>query len=117
MLFVPLFVLAIVLIVRIWILWIVIAASPVLALLAVFKDELKLKWGDKWIMAYLDWAQIVKLVFAPVFIVFAISMSMIFLSALNPKDISKDAWLGDEQFETLWITKNEKVFLSYDWWK
>ena len=113
-LFVPLFVLAIVLIVRIWILWIVIAASPVLALLAVFKDELKLKWGDKWIMAYLDWAQIVKLVFAPVFIVFAISMSMIFLSALNPKDISKDAWLGDEQFETLWITKNEKSF-SFLW--
>ena len=38
-------------------------------------------------------------------------MSIIFLSALNPKDISKDSWLSKEQFEELLITKNEKSFL------
>lgn len=112
-LFIPLLVLAIVLVIRIWLLRLIIAASPVLVLLAVFKQELNIKWGGEGIMAYFDWAQIVKLVFAPVFIVFAISMSMIFLSALNNR-VDKHSWLSDEQFEKLLITKNENSF-SFLW--
>ncbi|MCK9467178.1 MAG: type IV secretion system protein [Candidatus Absconditabacterales bacterium] len=109
-LFIPLVVLAIVLIVRIGMLRLIIAASPVLVLVAVFKKELNIKGSGDGMMAYFDGAQIVKLIFAPVFVVFAISMSMIFLSALNTRDIQKNSGLSNEQFEELGITKNKDSF-------
>jgi len=81
-LFFPLLALAVVLIARIGLLWVAIAASPVIVLLKVFGDIL---WGeDKILWEYLNTKSIIQLIFAPVFVVFAISMSLIFLTALSP---------------------------------
>lgn len=82
-LFFPLLVLAIVLIARIWMLWLAIVLSPILALLNVFS---KAFWSDpvKKISESFTLPNLIKLIFAPVFVVFAISMSLIFLTALDP---------------------------------
>jgi len=110
-LFFPLVALAIVLIARIWILWIVIAASPIMVLLAVFKDLFSIKSSSDWLMWNFTGPNIIKLIFAPVFVVFAISMSMIFLSALNPKSISKNQWLTDDQMVELGMNKiNDETY-------
>jgi len=87
-LFFPLLALAVVLLVRIWVLWLAIAAIPIIILFAVFKNVLGGSSG--WIEKVFPWfslSHLIKLIFAPVFVVFAISMSMIFLTALGwPKD-------------------------------
>lgn len=75
---IPLIITGLVLIKRIWYLWLLIATSPLLVLRYAFKgtgeDILKLWYS------LTDW---IKLIFAPVFIVFAVSISLIFMSTLT----------------------------------
>lgn len=88
-LFIPLLVFAVILLVRIGTLWLVIAASPILMLWWVFKDLFKFGWWDNGLLKSFEMSNVIRAIFAPVFIVFAISMSIIFLTALdakNPKD-------------------------------
>lgn len=108
-LFFPLIALAAVLIARIWILWLAIAILPIIILLKVFEWVIDIWKGDGWLMQHFQIDQLIKLIFAPVFVVFAISMSMIFLSSLSPKNAlpwdSKWAkWL--EVMEEAGITKS-----------
>ncbi len=112
-LFVPLVALAVVLIVRVWILWLVIAASPILVLIKVFEEIIGKKTDG--LMWHFEFSNIIKMIFAPVFVVFAISMSMIFLSALNPRDVSKSSWLGSDQMAELWMEKIEEKTYSILW--
>lgn len=78
-LFFPLIALAIVLIARIGMLWLYIAASPFLVIKKVFGDTIPNLWSlDK----TLDLNNVFKLIFAPVITVAALSISLIFMTAL-----------------------------------
>lgn len=118
-LFSPLVVLAIVLISRIGMLWLAVVISPILVLLNVFSEAL----GDyfKWMLESFSFPNLIRLIFAPVFVVFAISMSLIFLTALKPGvDSNNTKELKDKeiaQLESVWVTKTENKYeiLSLIW--
>lgn len=83
-LFIPVAILMVLLIIRVWILWVVIAISPIIVLVRFF-------WNENWplkelanndIFKKFNLENIVKQIFAPVLVVFAISMSIVFLTAL-----------------------------------
>lgn len=80
MLIVPLIILAVVLIMRIGILWIVIAFSPLLALLRGFGKD----WASK-VSSKITVPNIIGLIFAPVMPVFVLSISILFLQTLSQK--------------------------------
>ncbi len=104
-LFFPLLALAIVLIARIWLLWLFIVASPFLVLKESFSGFLKLWKLDEW----LSIKSVTGIIFAPVVSVAALSLSLIFMTALlngfnsnNPNDLAR--------FEkTLWIEKIKAI--------
>lgn len=79
MLFFPLLALAVVLIIRIWFLWLVIAASPFVVLAETFKDTIKLPEALK---KHFDLSNILSVIFAPVVTVFALSLAVIFITTL-----------------------------------
>lgn len=122
-LFFPLLALTVVLIARVWILWLAIVALPIIVLLNVFKDALGTKFDG--MMETFKISNLVGLIFAPVFVVFAISMSMIFLEALDTNhaqnEIKKD--ISRQQLEELWISTNDNktysilglVNITLDW--
>jgi len=96
-LFFPLLALAVVLLVRIWVLWLAIASMPIIILFEVFKWAFGKSSKISDIFPYFEISHLIKLIFAPVFVVFAISMSLIFLTALWwPKDF-KDTWLSQDE--------------------
>jgi hypothetical protein len=75
-LFFPLVALALVLILRIGVLWLYIVASPFI----ILKESFKLKLGG--LDTYLSVKSVVGIVFAPVVTVAALSLSLIFMTAL-----------------------------------
>ncbi len=78
--FFPLLALTLVLVARVWILRLVVAASPFIILLKIFKEQLgKAVWS---IAEQADLGNIIKIIFSPVIIVFALSMSIIFMQTL-----------------------------------
>lgn len=77
-LFFPLLALALVLIARIGVLWLYIVASPFIILKASFKDFIKM---DK-LEEYLSVKGVMGIIFAPVITVAALSISLIFMTAL-----------------------------------
>jgi len=74
----PLIALAVVLFIRIWLLRVVIAASPIFILANVFEKSLKIKLWDHFTIS-----NILKAIFAPVITVFALSISVIFMTTLD----------------------------------
>lgn len=75
----PLLALTIVLMIRIWFLRCIIGASPLIILIKVFD-----LWGKTWdIGKHIDIKNILSAIFAPVITVFALSMGLIFMSALQ----------------------------------
>ena len=76
----PLLTLAIVLVYRVVLLRIVIVFSPILAIVYIFGLEDKL-WG--WMMEKFSLKSVVSMIFLPVTVVFAISISLLFLSLLH----------------------------------
>jgi len=89
-LFIPIAILAVLLVVRVWYLWVVVAISPILVLLwfGPLKDKLKnneliKKFGVKEVMTQ---------IFSPVIVVFAVSLCIIFLSTIyKMKPLYEDA--------------------------
>jgi len=80
-LFFPLLALAIVLIMRIGVLWLFIVWSPFIVLKLVFSNFLKMEKYDK----YISLEGILWIVFAPVVTVAALSLSLVFLTVLVDK--------------------------------
>ncbi|MBF0931919.1 MAG: hypothetical protein HXJ92_00735, partial [candidate division SR1 bacterium] len=76
----PLAALVVVLLWRVIVLWVAIAISPFLVLKEVFKGMFG-DIGGK--MDFLDVGEIIKLLFAPVLVAFAVGISLIFLSAIK----------------------------------
>lgn len=106
----PLVWLAVVLIVRIGVLWLVIAAAPILILIWVFFHDF-LKW--KGFFQAFDLWNLIKLVFAPVVITLAISLSLIFINAIS--GMNKDTVQREEVFNSLWIKQTEDRTYSILW--
>ena len=74
----PLIALTVVLLIRIWFLRCIIATSPLIILIKVFD-----LWGKMWSIAkQIDITNIIKAIFAPVVTVFALSIWLIFMTAL-----------------------------------
>ncbi len=79
-LFVPIAALAILLIIRIGMLWMVIAMSPILVLIYFWPLQKSL-WKNKIFEKFSLW-NVAKLIFAPVVVVFAVSLCIVFLSTI-----------------------------------
>ncbi len=127
-LFFPLLALAVVLIARIGILWLYIAASPFLILKQVFGDIMPKLWEK--LDEHLKLSNVISLIFAPVVTVAALSISLIFMTALingfksgDSQQMSSDLAqnLTMEQvpnkkntFEVWWAV--ELTFTQFDRW-
>ena len=90
----PLAALVVVLLWRIIVLWIAIAISPFLVLKEVFKGMFG-DIGGK--MDFLDVGEIIKLLFAPVLVAFAVGISLTFLSAI--KESLPASWIVEQAKE------------------
>ena len=99
-LFFPLLALAVVLIMRIGILRLYIVASPFIVLKACFKDFIKMEKLDK----YLDIKGVIWIIFAPVVTVAALSISLIFMTALVNGFTSSSSVEMNQTFGTQKIT-------------
>jgi len=112
----PLIALAVVLFIRIWFLRVVIAASPLLILANVFKDTIKM---DE-ILKNFSISNILKAMFAPVITVFALSISLIFMTTLsnslstNNIEQANILWHFDGKIES-WPDK-EFNYISFFWY-
>lgn len=84
MLLIPLFVLCVVLIIRVVFLWLIIAVSPILVLWYVFNIKM-ISGGDKTSLG-----NVVGLIFLPVFVVFAIGISLVFLTLVVKADLIQE---------------------------
>ncbi len=123
-LFFPLIALALVLILRIGVLWLYIVASPFI----ILKESFKLKlWG---LDTYLSVKSVIGIIFAPVVTVAALSLSLIFMTALvngfssnNSKESIHEAFdiqtitgdVGNDAVSFGWITQLE--FTRLPWWE
>lgn len=97
--FFPLLALTLVLIARIWILRLVVAGSPFIVLVKIFKDQLgKSLWS---IADKVDLWNIIKIVFSPVIVVFALSMSIIFLQTLI-SGFNNTEWKNCSRQKEIW---------------
>ena len=98
-LFFPLIALALVLIARIGVLWLYIVSSPFIILKESFKNLIKIEKLDK----YLSINGVIGIIFAPVITVAALSISLIFMTALANGFGSTST--APAIYETLGITK------------
>jgi len=97
----PLAMITIVLIARVGILWLAIAFMPFLILAWTFFDKNDgIKKLLEWIKITTLW-ELIKIIFAPVIIVFSVSLSLIFMTALT-NTLGNDT-KQHEFFESLWI--------------
>ncbi len=96
---IPLLILAITLIMRVWYLWIIIAFSPFIALASVdwLWSKIKDKMDNKVLKKAFDYKNVISLLLLPVVVTFAISLSIVFLSSLS-EGISKSGTAN-----SLWI--------------
>ena len=128
-LFFPLLALAVVLIARIGVLWLYIVASPFI----VIKSTFKLKLGES-LDKYLDINNVLGIVFAPVVTVAALSISLIFMTALvsgfssntSSQDIANN--MGIQKIEAISTPKTDydainvmgvaqMEFTKLPWWE
>lgn len=127
-LFFPLIALSLVLIARIWVLWLYIVASPFIILKESFKNLIKIKWLDE----YLSLNGVIGIIFAPVITVAALSISLIFMTTLVNGFSSSDTssaineTIGIQKIEAQDKNKNDAVsigwvtqleFSKLPWWE
>lgn len=105
-LIIPLFALAIIMVVRVVILWLVIVFAPILTLAVAFWLEEKLQWlSDK-----VSIKNIISLIFLPTFAAFGISISIVFLSLLsNIGTIESKAWVPEQWTKQLDQCSNDAL--------
>lgn len=104
-LFIPVAVLMVLLIIRIWLLWVVVAVSPVLILVYYGPIDGKL-WDDIknfFKKSKLGIDDIIKLIFLPVVVVFAVSLCIVFLSTLYKSKSNYDD--ASQTLSAFWIEK------------
>lgn len=104
-LFIPILILAVLLIIRIWYLWVVVAISPILVLVHTFA-----KLGGEWplkkvagndLFKKFGVKEIMTQIFSPVIVVFAVSLCIIFLSTIYKTKPEKDQ--ASSTLSAFWI--------------
>ncbi len=119
MLLLPILALAVIMLARIWILRITIAFTPLIVIARVFKPTV---FKDMK-MEYFDITNLIKLIFAPVIIVFGLSLALIFMSTLtnilgeNKTDFT-NSWIVSQKqdlMEALGITQSEPNSYTVLW--
>jgi len=80
-LFIPIAILMVLLIIRIGYLWVVVAISPIIVLVNFGVDE-KIKKRFKLISEKFSTTEIIRLIFAPVVVVFTVSLCIVFLATI-----------------------------------
>ncbi len=109
MLVLPIWALAIIMVARIWILWMIIAFIPIIII-----DHVLLSKKISGQIKALDISNIIKIIFAPVLVVFGLSISLIFMSTLTntlkqyqPDPTNPTAKIGNQRvMEWFWFTKD-----------
>lgn len=102
LLFIPIAILAILLIIRIWFLWVTIAISPILILINLGPDPINKLWKND-IFKKFTMKEVFMRIFSPIVVVFAVSLSIIFLTTINASKPGDD----NKQFlDSLWIQQN-----------
>ena len=115
-LFIPIAILAILLIIRIWFLWVTIAISPILILINLGPDPINKLWKNKIFEKFTMKETFVR-IFSPIVVVFAVSLSIIFLTTIHasePKDNKEflnSLWIEQHNCEWNWLISNEE-----SWW-
>ena len=94
---IPLIAVAIVFMMRIWIIWIAVAIAPFIILLTAFGLSSKVFKGD--FLQYFDVKNLIIIIFAPAIICFAISISTILVVIINNLNVE---WIITEPTEILW---------------
>ena len=133
MLLLPLVALVVVLFARVWLLWVAIALSPFIVLIKVFGKVLNLPKFD-----YLDFDNLVQLLLAPVFVSFAVWISLVFMTTLKTaigdgstaeitvertnfnKNLSQVSWMtvtDGWDIDFLWFVKIklDSALLNFSW--
>ena len=92
-LFIPIAILAVLLIIRVWYLWIVVALSPILVLVYCFwKSDGPLKTLKEDVFKKFGLKEVMMQIFSPVIVVFAVSLCIVFLSTIyKTKPLYEDA--------------------------
>ena len=111
-LFIPIAILMVLLIIRIWYLWVVIAISPIIVLVNFGLDD-KIKNKFKTLSEKFSISEIIKLIFSPVIVVFTVSLCLVFLSTIYKSRPNT----GDESqlLNAFWIEKvGTGVTISWD---
>lgn len=109
MLVLPIWALAIIMVARIWILWMIIAFIPIIII-----DHVLLNKKISGQIKALDISNIIRIIFAPVLVVFGLSISLIFMSTLTstlkqyqPDSETPTTIAGNQRvMEWLWFTKD-----------
>ena len=78
---IPLIVMLVVFMVRIGVLWMAIALSPIIVLLKVFELDKKIDKGS--ILSYITFENLIPLIFSPAVICFAVSMSTVLVRIIS----------------------------------
>ncbi len=111
-LLIPVFILAIVLLVRIARLWLVIAFIPFFIVKWVFFKDKKVDWLDDIIWSP---GEVASVIFAPVIIIFTIWISLVFLTALNKTFVW--SWASSYSIlNELWKNSVSDWSLNVLWW-
>lgn len=82
LLIIPLLAMVVVLILRVWVLWLAIAFLPFLVIKWIFFASKQGESGN-FIDKHFEWWNLIKIIFAPVIMVFAVSISLIFMHAID----------------------------------
>ena len=111
-LFIPIAILAILLIIRIWFLWVTIAISPILILINLGPDPINKLWKNDIFKKFTMKETLIR-IFSPIVVVFAVSLSIIFLATIHaskPEDNQKF-------LNSLWVEQNCEWNRSVgEWW-
>ena len=96
---IPLIAVAIVFMMRIWIIWIAVAIAPFIILLTAFKLDKDVFGKSKGFLQYFDVKNLIVIIFAPAIICFAISISTILVTIISGLNVEG---IITEPSEILW---------------
>lgn len=110
---IPLIVVALVFMMRIWILWMAIALSPMIILLTSF--ELDKEIGKEWLLSYFTIQKLIPVIFAPAIICFAISISTVLVDIISGLNLNGIDTVKQEIL--WWLIRLDVWWLAIDLWK
>jgi len=118
---IPLIVVGIVFMIRIWILWVAIVISPFIALFTAFEDLWKALREKVKFLEYFTLENLIGIIFAPAIICLAISLSAVLITIITNLDYQRD-WGANEirwwliHLDVAWVSAVIQRFLISIFW-